>query len=123
GWVNEERQPRVTDESRHRRNEQTEADANRASQWNGRLPLVVTTEKAHSNEQHYQPPVVDDGPRTEQKKRCCENPSYRIHANVRSAANDEVSDGSQPPMTFDLSLRESAGSRSLDRFVRCLVSL
>ncbi len=28
----------------------------------------------------------------------------------------EVSDGSQPPMTFDWTLRESAGSRSLDRF-------
>jgi hypothetical protein len=31
--------------------------------------------------------------------------------------NAKVSDGSQPPMTFDLSLRESAGSRSLDRLV------
>ena len=30
----------------------------------------------------------------------------------------KVSDGSQPPMTFDLSLSESAGSRSLDRLVR-----
>ena len=29
----------------------------------------------------------------------------------------KVSDGSQPPMTFDLSLSESAGSRSLDRLV------
>ncbi len=29
----------------------------------------------------------------------------------------KVSDGSQPPMTLDLSLSESAGSRSLDRLV------
>jgi hypothetical protein len=33
-------------------------------------------------------------------------------------ANDKVSDGSQPPVTLDLSLSESAGSRSLDRLVR-----
>jgi hypothetical protein len=32
-----------------------------------------------------------------------------------SLANAKVSDGSQPPMTFDLSQRESARSRSLDR--------
>jgi hypothetical protein len=32
--------------------------------------------------------------------------------------NVKVSDGSQPPMTFDLSLSESAGSRSLHRLVR-----
>ena len=31
--------------------------------------------------------------------------------------NTEVSDGSQPPLTLDLSLSESAGSRSLHRFV------
>jgi hypothetical protein len=31
--------------------------------------------------------------------------------------NAKVSDGSQPPMTFDLSLSESAGSRSLHRLV------
>src|SRR5438128_755447 len=30
-------------------------------------------------------------------------------------ANNKVSDGSQPPMMFDLSLSESAGSRSLHR--------
>ena len=30
----------------------------------------------------------------------------------------EVRDGSQPPMTFDLSVREPAGSHSLQRFVR-----
>jgi hypothetical protein len=35
-----------------------------------------------------------------------------------SPPNAKVSDGSQPPMTFDLSLSESAGSRSLDRLVR-----
>ena len=29
--------------------------------------------------------------------------------------SEKVSDGSQPPITFDLSLSESAGSRSLDR--------
>src|ERR1039458_5902196 len=32
--------------------------------------------------------------------------------------NVKVSDGSQPPMTLDLSLSESAGSRSLHRLVR-----
>jgi hypothetical protein len=32
--------------------------------------------------------------------------------------NDEVSDGNQPPVMFDLALSESAGSRSLDRLVR-----
>jgi hypothetical protein len=36
--------------------------------------------------------------------------------------NVKVSDGSQPPMTFDLSLSESAGSRSLDRWVRAFVA-
>jgi hypothetical protein len=30
--------------------------------------------------------------------------------------NAKVSDGNQPPMTFDLPLSESAGSRSLHRF-------
>jgi hypothetical protein len=29
--------------------------------------------------------------------------------------NAKVGDGSQPPVTFDLSLSESAGARSLDR--------
>jgi len=37
----------------------------------------------------------------------------RLHVTT----NAKVSDGSQPPMTFDLSLSESAGSRSLDRLV------
>jgi len=32
-------------------------------------------------------------------------------------SNEKVSDGSQPPVTFDLSLSESAGSRSLHRLV------
>jgi hypothetical protein len=32
--------------------------------------------------------------------------------------NAQVSDGSQPPTTFDLALSESAGSRSLHRLVR-----
>jgi hypothetical protein len=31
--------------------------------------------------------------------------------------NAEVSDGSQPPMTFDLFLSKSAGSRSMHRLV------
>ena len=35
-----------------------------------------------------------------------------------STPNAKVSDGSQPPLTFDLSLSETAGSRSLDRLVR-----
>src|SRR5437879_10596749 len=34
----------------------------------------------------------------------------------RKLSNADVSDGSQPPMTFDSSVSESAGSRSLDRF-------
>jgi len=38
------------------------------------------------------------------------------------AANAKVSDGSQPPVTFDLSLSESAGSRSLNRLVRNSIS-
>lgn len=36
---------------------------------------------------------------------------------ILSSDNGEVSDGSQPPMTLNLSLSESAGSRSLDRLV------
>ena len=46
--------------------------------------------------------------------------SVRRNADVMKAEfrhNAKVSDGSQPPMTFDLSLSESAGSRSLDRLV------
>jgi hypothetical protein len=35
----------------------------------------------------------------------------------KTLANAKVSDGSQPPTTFDLSLSESAGSRSLHRLV------
>ena len=34
----------------------------------------------------------------------------------------KVSDGSQPPMTFDWSLSESAGSHSSHRFVRPCVA-
>jgi hypothetical protein len=37
--------------------------------------------------------------------------------------NAKVSDGSHPPMTFDLSLSESAGSRSLHRFETLLKAL
>jgi hypothetical protein len=33
--------------------------------------------------------------------------------------NEQVSDGTQPPMRLNLSLGESAGSRSLARLVRC----
>src|SRR5204863_3573491 len=33
--------------------------------------------------------------------------------------NAKVSDGSQPPLTFESSLSETAGSRSLHRLVRC----
>jgi hypothetical protein len=35
-----------------------------------------------------------------------------------TANNAQVSDGRQPPLTFDLSLSETAASRSLDRRVR-----
>src|SRR5205814_4242382 len=35
----------------------------------------------------------------------------------RTPSNAKVSDGSQPLMTFDLSLNQSAGSRSLHRLV------
>src|ERR1039458_9600627 len=38
-----------------------------------------------------------------------------VRGNLRP--NGEVSDGSQPPTTFGLAPSESAGSRSLDRFV------
>jgi len=41
---------------------------------------------------------------------------YSIYEPVRSLA--QRNDGSQPPVVFDLSLSESAGSRSLDRLVR-----
>jgi hypothetical protein len=36
----------------------------------------------------------------------------------RLPQNTKVSDGSQPPVTFDLALSESAGSGSLGRLVR-----
>jgi hypothetical protein len=49
--------------------------------------------------------------------------NLRAEAVIRAVLpNGKVSDGSQPPMTFDLSLSESAGSRSLDRLVRPLMS-
>ena len=40
---------------------------------------------------------------------------FGIH--VLDTPNAKVSDGSQPPMTLNSSLSESAGSRSLDRLV------
>ncbi len=48
------------------------------------------------------------------------NTGFAIVAIMRAQRlpNGKVSDGSQPPMTFDLSLSESAGSRSLHRRVR-----
>src|SRR6266536_4001902 len=53
-------------------------------------------------------------------------PSKRVKKNLKNPLSDhlrgELSDGSQPPMTFDLSLSESAGSRSLHRlrhFLSC----
>ena len=36
---------------------------------------------------------------------------------IATPPNAKVSDGSQPPVTFDLSLSETAGSRSLHRLV------
>jgi hypothetical protein len=36
-------------------------------------------------------------------------------AKARNSQRPKLSDGSQPPMTLDLSVRESAGSRSLNR--------
>ena len=47
----------------------------------------------------------------------CPAPCSRGSAHTPNA---KVSDGSQPPMMFDLSLSETAGSRSLDRLVRLL---
>ena len=41
----------------------------------------------------------------------------RIRDKLLHGANAKVSDGSQPPVTLNLSLSESAGSRSLDRLV------
>src|ERR1035437_490813 len=38
---------------------------------------------------------------------------------IALSPNVKVSEGSHPPMTFDSSLSESAGSASLDRLVRC----
>ena len=46
-------------------------------------------------------------------------PSFRQCLHGAKWPNAKVSDGSQPPMTFDLPLSETAGSRSLDRLVRC----
>ena len=55
--------------------------------------------------------------RKDRKERTTPN-STPVNANVRLSLNAKVSDRSQPPLTFDLSLRESAGSDSLDRLVR-----
>lgn len=41
----------------------------------------------------------------------------RPRSSLQHLPNDEVSGGSQPPVALDLSLSESAGSRSLDRRV------
>jgi hypothetical protein len=46
----------------------------------------------------------------------CENPHIEIRE-CWEAPNAKVSDGCQPPLTFDLCLSESAGSRSLHRLV------
>jgi hypothetical protein len=43
--------------------------------------------------------------------------SVWVWAFVLMSPNVKVSDGSQPPVALDLSLSESAGSRSLDRRV------
>ena len=40
-----------------------------------------------------------------------------LNSRYADMPNAKVSDGSQPPMTFGLSLSETAGSRSLDRRV------
>jgi len=45
--------------------------------------------------------------------------TFNVTHSTQPLANGKVSDGSQPPMTFDLSLSGSAGSRSLHRLVRC----
>jgi len=41
----------------------------------------------------------------------------RVFLRIETPPKAKVSDGSQPTMTFDLSLSESAGSRSQDRFL------
>jgi hypothetical protein len=53
-------------------------------------------------------------PRTGENK---ERQSGEFQEARHTWSNAKVSDGSQPPMTFDLSLSESAGSRSLHRLV------
>src|ERR1043165_7069852 len=57
-------------------------------------------------------PVISNGGAMIGKTNLCANvPSSHIRA------NEKVSDGSQPPLVFDLSLSEPAGSRSLHRLV------
>ena len=41
---------------------------------------------------------------------------WSIHINIWALANAKVNERSQPPLTFDLSLSEPAGSGSLHRF-------
>jgi hypothetical protein len=50
--------------------------------------------------------------------RASRNISLDFMMTARMWINAKVSDGSQPPMTLNSSLGESAGSRSLDRLVR-----
>ena len=58
-------------------------------------------------------------PRHKSKNLLSEPSALSIAVLSACMPNAKVSDGSQPPMTFDLSLSESAGSRSLHRLVRC----
>jgi hypothetical protein len=63
---------------------------------------------------HQDNPETDSEPTEEDSERS-------IHR-IEILANEKVSDGSQPPMMLNLSLRESADSRSLDRLVRTSIS-
>ncbi len=47
---------------------------------------------------------------------------HGVYHEMVERPNVKVSDGSQPPLTFDLSPRESAGSRSLHRLVVLSIS-
>lgn len=55
--------------------------------------------------------------RTKQLLKFLGSDVWNVHDRATSP-NAKVSDGNQPPLTFDLSLSESAGSRSLHRLVR-----
>jgi hypothetical protein len=73
------------------------------------IPLLAnTSSQVASESQREVRKTVDE------QKRCTDGHEF-VHA--IEVPNGQVSDRSQPPLTFDLLLRESAGSDSLDRLV------